>query len=132
MHWWEKILREILVGEKLFTPGAGIDGGNRKRLFIIDSVTTSAIDVLSGNAHIKLEKTCFDVIEEAFVDNGQLWLRCASIRANEPLEDSADKIIRERTHSQLARGNYVCSILEKTRVVKYSMRGNRKGIELHH
>jgi hypothetical protein len=132
MHWWEKVLNEVKAGDQLFTPGTGIDGGNRKRPFTIDSTTSSAIEISSGKAHIKLERACFDVIEESFNGKRNLWLRCASIRTNEALENSADKLIRERTHSQLARGNYICSILEKSGLVKYAMKVNRKGIELQH
>lgn len=130
MLWWAKILQEIKAGDNLFTPGAGIKGGSRQRIFTINSVNSSVIEISSGNACIKLERACFEVIEEAFNDNSRLWLRCASIRNNEALDGSADKLIRDRTDSQLARGNYVCSILEKSGVVKYSMRGNKKGIEL--
>ena len=39
-------------------------------------------------------------------------------------------LIREATGSELARGNYICSILEHCGLVRYSMRGNQKGIEL--
>ena len=130
MLWWVKISKEIKAGDNLFTPGAGINGGGRQRIFTINSAMSSAIDISSGNVCIKLEKVCFDVIEEAFNDNLSLWLRCASTHTIEALDGSADKLIREKTNSQLARGNYVCSILEKCEIVKYSMRGNKKGIEL--
>jgi hypothetical protein len=130
MHWWNRVLDMIRTGDLLFTPGVGIDGGNRKRPFCIHSTSMRFIEILSGKAFIKLEKACFDVIEEAFHQNKSLWLRCASIKANEPLENSADKLIRERTGSRLARGNYVCSILEKAELVTYSMRRNKKCIEL--
>ncbi|SRR6266568_584421 len=130
MLWWDMVLEKIRTGDRLFTPGVGIDGGTRKRHFSINSTNMFAIEISSGKASIKLEKACFDVIEEAFNQNRALWLRCASIHANEPLENSADKLIWKRTGSRLARGNYVCSILEKANLVKYTMRGNKKCIEL--
>ncbi|MCL5063433.1 MAG: hypothetical protein M1443_09605 [Nitrospirae bacterium] len=79
---------------------------------------------------IKLERLCFDTIEDAFNNNHDLWLRVASSHDNEPFENSVDKLIRAATGSNLARGNYVCSILEKCGLVRYAMRGNRKGIKL--
>ena len=130
MLWWAKMSQEIKAGDNLLTPGAGISGGGRQRIFTINSIKSSVIEISSGKVCIKLARLCFDVIEEAFNDNSRLWLRCASTHTIEALDGSADKLIREKTKSQLARGNYVCSILEKSGVVKYSMRGNKKGIEL--
>lgn len=69
------------------------------------------------------------MIEEAFITNPSLWLRIAALHDNEPFENSVDKVVREATGSQLARGNYISSILEHCGLVRYAMRGNKKGIE---
>ena len=129
MSWWELVSGKVNPGDKLFTPGRGLQG-LRKKAFSILSKGSSKIIIASGSSRIPLDRLCFDTIERAFHKNPYIWLRVAALRDNEPLKDSADKLIREATGSQLARGNYVCSILEHCGLVRYSMRGNQKGIEL--
>lgn len=129
MAWWDVVLDKVNPGDKLFTPGRGLKGSRRKP-FTIVSKDTSKIIIKSGGSKVHLEKTCFDVIEKVLSEDPSLWLRVASLHDSEPLEDSADKLIREATGSQLARGNYVCSILEYCGLARYSMHGNQKGIEL--
>ena len=129
MAWWELVLEKIDVREELFTPGRGLKGSHRKP-FIIESIGPFDIIIASGKSEIHLEKECFDVIEEAFIANPSLWLRVAALHKSEPFEDSVDKIVREATGSQLARGNYICAILEHCGLVRYSMQGNKKGVEL--
>ncbi len=129
MPWWNNILESINVGDILLTPGRGRAGTESSRFAIIEE-TEDGLKIRSGNSDIKLERLCFDVIENAFNNNPALWLRVASRKANEPFENSADKLIREATGSNLARGNYICSILKRCGLVKYAMRGNRKVIEL--
>jgi hypothetical protein len=129
MHWWKKIIESIKAGDVLDTPGKGMNGGNSGK-FKINSIDSSKIVISSGNTSVHLEKECFDVLEVAFAKNPNLWLRCASSHSNEAFANSADMLIRERTGSQLARGNYVCSMLEKAGLVKYSMRDNKKWIKL--
>jgi len=129
MGWWEVILEKINTRDKLFTPGRGPEGA-RKKPFTILSKDLESISILSGKSAILLEKDCFEVVEEAYSHNPLLWLRVASLRDNEPFENSVDKLVREATGSQLARGNYICAILEHCGLVRYAMRGNKKGIEL--
>lgn len=129
MRWWNKISNCLNVGDKLFTPGRGHNGANKKP-FWIKTISKDKIQIKSGKSLICLERECFDAIEEAFRNDSKLWLRVASRHDNEPFEDSADKLIRAATDSNLARGNYICSILEKCGLVRYAMRGNRKGIKL--
>jgi len=86
--------------------------------------------IRSGQTKIALEKECFDAVEEALASKKYRWLRVAAIRANEAFENSADLLIRQRTHSSLARGNYVCALLEHCGLVKYSLMVNKKVIEL--
>lgn len=128
MAWWKLVLDKLNVGDKFFTPGRGPRGLQRK-LFTIDLLDPSKIILASGKSKIPLEKECFDTIEKAFFQNPPLWLRVASLHDNEPFENSVDKLIRDETGSQLARGNYICSILEHCGLVRYAMRGNKKGIE---
>lgn len=128
MGWWESILDKIEIGEKLFTPGKGPEKLGEKPFTVI-SKDSERVIILSGKSAISLEKDCFEVVEEAFSHNPLLWLRVASLRDNEPFENSVDKLVREATGSQLARGNYISSILEDCGLVRYAMRGNKKGIE---
>lgn len=130
MKWWDVVYKTIKVGDSLFTPGRGLDGGNKRKPFKIIKKLTDRINVQSGSYLIPLGKACFDVVEEAFTDNPHLWLRVASIKEIPALRGSADELIRKRTASNLARGNYVCSILEYCSLVHYQMQGNRKGIIL--
>jgi len=129
MAWWELVLEKIDVRDELYTPGRGPTGSRRKP-FIIESIDPFEIIIASGKSEIRLEKKCFDVIEEAFIANPFLWLRVAALHDNEPFEDSVDKVVREATGSKLARGNYICSILQHSGLVRYSMQGNKKGVEL--
>jgi hypothetical protein len=129
MSWRDVILDKINIGDKLFTPGRGTEGA-RKKPFTILSKHPERIIILSGNSSVPLEKECFDIVEEAFSSNPLLWLRVASLHDNEAFENSVDKLVRDATGSQLARGNYICSILEHCGLARYSMRGNKKGIEL--
>jgi hypothetical protein len=117
------------VGSELFTPGRGYQAA-RKSPFKILLRDPNKIIIRSGKSKISLEKDCFDVVENAFSQNPVLWLRVASLRENEPFENSVDKLIREATGSQLARGNYICAMLECCGLVRYSMQRNKKGIEL--
>ena len=129
MAWWETVLERVDLGDTLFTPGRGLQGAGR-RPFTIAARDPLKIVIASGKSKIPLERACVDTIEEAFSENPSLWLRVAALRDKEPLKESADKLVREATGSQLARGNYLCSILEYCERVRYSIRGNRKGIEL--
>ena len=129
MGWWDLILEKIDIGDKLYTPGIGLQGLRRKP-FIILEINLSKINIGSGRAKIPLEKKCFDAVENALSNNPLLWLRVAALHDNEAFENSVDKLVRDATGSQLARGNYICSILEHCGLVRYSMRGNKKGIEL--
>jgi len=130
MSWWDIVYKSLNKGDRLFTPGRGLDGGSKKRPFTIFSKYSSKIVIHSGDYNIPLVKKCFDVVEEALVKEKYRCLRVASLRAHERLDDSADKLIRIATKSNLARGNYVCAMLERCKLVKYTMQGNRKVIEL--
>lgn len=130
MVWWDSVLKRIEVGDIFYTPGRGMEGGNKKKPFSVISKETSKITLHSGEkSKIPLLKGCFDVIEEAFKSKKYLWLRVASAHG-EPFPNSADELIRQATKSDLARGNYVCALLEHCGLVKYSMMGNKKIIEL--
>jgi hypothetical protein len=128
MGWWEVVLKNLDVGDILLTPGRGLQGSRRKPFKIVLK-SPSTINIASGNSVVPLERLCFDAIQEAYSENPLLWLRGASLHDNEPFENSLDKLVREATGSQLARGNYICSILEHCGLVRYTMRGNKKGIE---
>lgn len=128
MSWWDEIQEKINSGDVLYTPGRGLQRTGKKPFRIISKDLFKLI-ITSGASNIPLEKQCFDKIEEAFSGNPLLWLRVASLHDREALENSVDKLIREATGSQLARGNYICAILEYCELVRYSMSGNRKGIE---
>ena len=106
------------------------EGGNKRKPFKINRKLTDRINVQSGAHLIPLDKECFDIIEEAFTNNPHLWLRVASIKEIPALRGSADELTRKRTASNLARGNYVCSILEYCSLVHYEMQGSRKRIIL--
>lgn len=129
MSWWDIVLKNIKKGDILLTPGRG-QQGDRQRPFKIISVDNNKIIISSGNSEITLERLCFETIEKAFSRNHRLSLRVASLHANDPIEDSADKLIRDATQSNLSRGNYICSILEKHKLVQYRMQGNKKYIAL--
>lgn len=129
MAWWEIVLKKLDVGDELLTPGRGLQGSRRKPFKIVFK-TPTIIRIASGNSIIPLERLCFDTVQKAFSENPLLWFRVAALHDNEPFENSVDKLVREATGSQLARGNYICSIIEHCGLVRYSMRGNKKGIEL--
>lgn len=130
MSWWDTVYKTVNVGDVLHTPGKGLDGGSKKRPFEILSKDKSKIIVGSGDAKVPSVKECFDTIEAALRSGNHRWLRVASTHDNEPFRDSADELIRKSTDSQLARGNYVCSILENRGLVKYSMIVKKKVISL--
>ena len=130
MAWWDSVYKMINMGEVLYTPGRGLDGGNKKKPFSIISKEISKIIIRSGNSKVPLVRKCFDVIEESLTNRKYLWLRVASSHDNEAFENSADKLIRQATKSSLARGNYVCALLENCKLVKYSMMVNKKVIKL--
>jgi hypothetical protein len=88
------------------------------------------LNIASGKSKIPLEEACFETIEKAFASNPILWLRVASLHENQPLKDSIDELIRNTTGSQLARGNYIASVIEHCGLVRYAMRAGKKGIEL--
>ena len=129
MAWWEKILDKIKVGNRLQTPGRGLMS-YRSMPFVIIEINDSEMTIISGSSRILLEKICFVAVEEAFRENPLLWLRAASLHETDPLENSVDGLVRTATGSKLARGNYISSILVHCGLVKYSMQGNRKGIQL--
>ena len=125
--WWEGIQNNLKTGERLLTPGMGMKGG-RQKAFEIFSIDSNAVTIKSGKSLIPLEGVCFNSIQKAFEENPNHWLRAASLHTSQPLENSVDKLVRDATGSQLARGNYICAILEHLALVQYSMRGNKKGI----
>ena len=129
MPWWKSILATINEGDVLQTPGTV--NGARRKTFTVLLKEALVIRIGSGSSIINMERECFDAVETAFNQNPSLWLRVASVHAKEPLPDSADKLIREATGSHLARGNYVCAILEHCGLVKYSRKGRWKVIVLH-
>ena len=129
MRWWDVVSEKVKVGDVLSTPGRRIPALGQ-RPFEIISKDSSGITISSGKAEVSLESECFHAVEAAFSKDASLWLRGAARQGVEALENSADKVIREATGSRSARGNYVCSILEHCGLVRYSMRGNRKGIEV--
>jgi hypothetical protein len=116
-------------GDLLYTPGRGLQGFRRKQFKIV-SIDALKLTILSGDNNISIEKECFDAIERSFKKNRNLWLRVASLHDNKPVPNSVDKLIRAATGSNVARGNYVCSICEHCGLVRYAMQGNQKGIKL--
>jgi len=130
MSWWNKVYEIIKESDLIYTPGSGLSGGNKKRPFWIHKKDPSKITIKSGKSDVPLIKECFDTIEDAFKNKKIQWLRVASSHSNVPFDESADQLIRESTQSKLARGNYVCAILEYCGLVKYSMLGNKKVIKL--
>ena len=130
MSWWETLLSTIKPGDIVYTPGRGLDGGSKRRPFTVASIDAFKIDVLSGKSKVPLHRECFDVAEDALVNRKHAWLRVAALHSNDTFSDSLDQLIRSATKSELARGNYVCALLERCGLVKYSMQGRRKVIEL--
>ena len=130
MSWWNGVYEIIKESDLIYTPGSGLSGGNKKRPFWIHKKDPSKITIKSGKSDVPLIKECFDTIEDAFKNKKIQWLRVASSHSNVPFDESADQLIRESTQSKLARGNYVCAILEYCGLVKYSMLGNKKVIKL--
>lgn len=129
MSWWDVVSGRLERGDSLFTPGRGIKGLNKKPFDIV-SVTSDSLKILSGESFIRIERKCFDIIENEYKKNPFLSLRVATIREKEPLENSADKLLRENTSSKQWIGNYVCSILEHCGLVHYEMQGDIKVIVL--
>jgi hypothetical protein len=130
MSWWNTVYETVSVGDLIYTPGRGLAGGNKKRPFWINLKDQSKIIIRSGNTRVPLVKKSFDTLEDVLKNKKVLWLRIASAHDNEPFKDSADELIRKTTNSQLACGNYICSILEHCGLVKYSIMGNKKVIKL--
>jgi len=128
MSWWKIVTEKVSEGNMLFTPGRGIKGLNKKPFKITEN-GADIIRILSGKSLIPLERKCFDTIEKAFQENVFLQLFVAALH-EKPLEGSADMLIRNATGSQLARGNYVCSMLEYCGLVQYKMKGRKKVIAL--
>ena len=130
MSWWNGVYEIIKESDLIYTPGSGLSGGNKKRPFWIHKKDPSKITIKSGKSEVPLVKECFDTVEDAFKNKKMQRLRVASSHSNVPFDESADQLIRESTQSKLARGNYVCAILEYCGLVKYSMLGNKKVIKL--
>lgn len=128
MSWWKIILNKVNKGDVLDTPGRGMVG-LKKGTFMMEDINTAIIYVHSGKSRIPLEKKCFDAIEKAFQENSNLYLFVASLH-DKPLAGSADELIRNVTGSDLARGNYICSILQHCGLVQYKMKGAKKAIAL--
>ena len=130
MSWWDVVSRKLKRGDILFTPGKGKEELGRKPFDIL-SITSSSLKIHSGDYPISLGRECFDAIEAEYNKNPFASLRVAAIKENDPLDGSADKLIREATGSNMARGNYVCAILKHCGVVRYEMQGRRKCIVLN-
>lgn len=126
MSWWDIVLKNVKIEEKFKTPGRGLESSNAKDFKVIYKDSDRLV-ILSGKSCIPLDKECFDALEE-ILKQANIRLRVSSLKQKEPLENSADKVIRSKTGSNLARGNYVCAILEKLKLVKYEMDGDRKCI----
>ena len=129
MNWWSKIISTITVGSTLKTPGRGIPA-TRQGTFTVNNVNPAWLIIESGQGQIILEKICFEIVERTFTANPAIRLRVASLHDNVPFPDSVDKLIRDATGSNLARGNYVSSILVHCNLVKYAMNGRQKVIVL--
>jgi hypothetical protein len=129
MAWWVSITSMLSVGLSLRTPGRGMPP-TRQGTFTIHSISPTEMIIESGQGQIILEKACFDIVEQAFIAKPTIRLRVASLHDNLPLPDSVDKLIRDATGSNLARGNYVSSILAYCNLVKYEMNGRQKVIVL--
>jgi UDP-2,3-diacylglucosamine pyrophosphatase LpxH len=129
MTWWDAVSKKVHVGDIFYTPGRGIPASGQKPFEVVVK-DSSGITVSSGKAKIALESECFHTVEQAFSKDRSLWLRAAALHDVDTSEKSVDGLVREATGSHSARGNYVCSILERCGLVRYAMHGNRKGIEL--
>jgi hypothetical protein len=129
MAWWSLINSTLSAGQVLRTPGRGIPP-TRQGTFKIYAINAAEIIIESGQGQIILEKVCFDIVEQAFISNPAIRLRVASLHDNLPLPGSVDKLIRDATGSNLARGNYVSSILAYCNIVKYAMNGRQKVVVL--
>ena len=130
MAWWNIVFDKITQGQILQTPGRGLDGGSKKKDFLIYEKRVDKINVISGATKVPLIPECFNSIEIFFQNHPGGYLRVAALHDNEAFENSADKLIREATGSQLARSNYVCSILVYCHLPSYAMQGNRKVVVL--
>jgi hypothetical protein len=129
MSWWESLLGKFRGGDVLDTPGKGL-AGLKKGHFKIEQINSAVIYLHSGKSRIPLERKCFDTIEKAFQENARLHLFVAALHEKPALEGSADELIRKETGSELARGNYVCSMLQHCGLVQYKMKGTKKVIVL--
>lgn len=129
MSWWGIIFKKVHEGDVLDTPGRGLVG-LAKGHFKIGQKNSAAIYLHSGKSRIPLDKKCFDTIEKAFHENANLYLFVAAVHKKPALPGSADELIRNATGSELARGNYVCSILKHCGLVQYKMEGTKKAIVL--
>lgn len=129
MSWWSKISSIIAAGSTLKTPGRGIPP-TRQGTFSVNNVNSAELIIESGQGQIILEKKCFEIVERTFTANPAARLRVASLHDNVPFSDSVDKLIRDATGSNLARGNYVSAILVHCNLVKYAMNGRQKVIVL--
>jgi hypothetical protein len=130
MSWWDIVCELVQHGDTLYTPGRGLQPGASKKPFTIISKDASKIEIKSGKSIVPLHKECFDIVESDMTTKSHLWLRVAALHDNIKLENSVDGLIRNKLESQLARGNYVCAILERCRIVKYAMQGSWKVVEL--
>ena len=128
MAWWDSVYKMVNVKDIFYTPGRGMDGGNKKKPFSIISKEISKIIIRSGKSPVPLVRECFDVVEEALTSGKYRQLRVAALKSKEAFENSADKLIKQGTKSDLARANYVCALLEHCGLVKYAMKGNQKVI----
>lgn len=129
MSWWNILLSNINTGNIINTPGRGQSGFNSSQFEIVD-INNNELKIKSGKSEIRIEKECFEVVEDFFLKHPYAKLRIASLHDSSPLPDSVDKLIREKMGSDLARGNYVSAILEACRLVNYSMTGRKKVIGL--
>ena len=127
MAWRDVVLNNVNVGDTFRTPGRGLKGDRAKDFKVIYK-ESDRLFILSGKSCLPLERACFEAIENAFNNQPHSRWRVSSLRDNEPYKNSADKLIREVTNSNLARGNYVCAMLESLGLVKYEMDGYRKCI----
>jgi hypothetical protein len=128
MSWWGIILENVHEGDVLDTPGRGLVG-LVKRHFKIGHKNSTVIYLHSGESRIPLDRQCVDTVEKAFQENASLHLFVAALH-DKPMAGSTDELIRKATGSQLARGNYVCSILQHCGLVEYKMKGTKKVIVL--
>lgn len=129
MVWWPSIISKLSAGLTLLTPGRGMPPTGQGT-FTIYAINPTEIIIKSGQGQIILEKLCFDTVEQTFIADHAIRLRVASLHENSPLPDSVDKIVRDATGWNLARGNYISSILAYCNLANYAMNGRQKVIIL--